>query len=212
MANNKDLSVMINDTKLNIRVGAIIKYQNKLLVERNKNVDFSVIPGGRIQTLETSLEALIRELNEELGIDLSNEKFELASLIENYFNFDNKKYHELYFVYKVELNENYNLNDGIKNLDNSDSSYYFLNPEELEKEKMRENIARVLNVDISQINIKATTEEGLGFTGEGLGISAQSICLLETVNNYDYRDNYNVDEMARGCAGCSGCAMNREKE
>lgn len=79
-------------------------------------------------------------------------------------------------------------------------------------EKMRENIARVLNVDISQINIKATTEEGLGFTGEGLGISAQSICLLETVNNYDYRDNYNVDEVARGCAGCSGCAMNREKE
>lgn len=43
---------------------------------------------------------------------------------------------------------------------------------------MRENISEVLNIDIDQINIKATTEEGLGFTGESLGISSQSICLL----------------------------------
>ena len=40
---------------------------------------------------------------------------------------------------------------------------------------MRKNIADALNIDIDQINIKATTEEGLGFTGEMLGISAQSI-------------------------------------
>lgn len=40
---------------------------------------------------------------------------------------------------------------------------------------MRKNIADALNIDIDQVNIKATTEEGLGFTGEMLGISAQSI-------------------------------------
>lgn len=44
--------------------------------------------------------------------------------------------------------------------------------------KMRKNIAKTLNIDLDQINIKATTEEGLGFTGSGLGISSQSICLL----------------------------------
>lgn len=46
-------------------------------------------------------------------------------------------------------------------------------------ESMRENVAKALCVDVSRINIKATTEEGLGFTGSGQGISAQAICLLE---------------------------------
>lgn len=43
---------------------------------------------------------------------------------------------------------------------------------------MRKNIAEALDIDINQINVKATTEEGLGFTGSKLGISSQSICLL----------------------------------
>ena len=46
-------------------------------------------------------------------------------------------------------------------------------------EKMRENIANILNTDIENISIKATTEEKLGFTGEGLGISSHAVCLLE---------------------------------
>lgn len=45
-------------------------------------------------------------------------------------------------------------------------------------EKMRKNIANVLNTHIDNISVKATTEEGLGFTGTKQGISAQSICLL----------------------------------
>ncbi|MGL5067372.1 MAG: 2-C-methyl-D-erythritol 2,4-cyclodiphosphate synthase [Sarcina sp.] len=43
---------------------------------------------------------------------------------------------------------------------------------------MRENIARVLEIEVDQINVKATTEEGLGFTGSMEGISSQSIALL----------------------------------
>ncbi|WP_055071606.1 2-C-methyl-D-erythritol 2,4-cyclodiphosphate synthase [Clostridium massiliamazoniense] len=45
-------------------------------------------------------------------------------------------------------------------------------------EKMRVNIAKALNISINQVNVKATTEEGLGFTGEMKGIAAQSIALL----------------------------------
>ncbi len=44
---------------------------------------------------------------------------------------------------------------------------------------MREKIAEALCIDINQINIKATTEEHLGFTGRGEGISSQAICLLK---------------------------------
>ena len=44
--------------------------------------------------------------------------------------------------------------------------------------KMRENIARTLGVDTDAVSIKATTEEGLGFSGEKLGIAAHAVCLL----------------------------------
>ena len=46
---------------------------------------------------------------------------------------------------------------------------------------MRENIARVLNVAVDQVNVKATTEEHLGFTGHGSGMACHAVCLLENL-------------------------------
>ncbi len=45
-------------------------------------------------------------------------------------------------------------------------------------EEMRENTAEALDISVGQVSIKATTEEGLGFTGSGEGIAAQAVCLL----------------------------------
>ena len=59
---------------------------------------------------------------------------------------------------------------------------------------MNENVANALGIELSQVNIKATTEEGLGFTGSGEGISAQAICLLSGVRDFT--------EPACGCAQC----------
>ena len=48
--------------------------------------------------------------------------------------------------------------------------------------EMRANIARVMDVDVSRVSVKATTEEKLGFSGRKEGVKAYSVCLLEEVN------------------------------
>lgn len=49
-------------------------------------------------------------------------------------------------------------------------------------QKMRANIARALDMEISEVSVKATTEEGLGFSGEKLGIAAHAVCLIEAID------------------------------
>lgn len=73
---------------------------------------------------------------------------------------------------------------------------------------MRQNIADALKIEISQVNVKATTEEGLGFTGNGEGISAQAICMLTSP-----AELYDRDVVRSGnCAACPGCAGKAAEE
>lgn len=86
------------------------------------------------------------------------------------------------------------------------------------REQMKKNIAKALKISENQICVKATTEEGLGFTGRGEGMAAQAIVLLNTVENYMY--DYNLSEIMadneeatkRNCINCSGCIRKVEEE
>ena len=60
--------------------------------------------------------------------------------------------------------------------------------------------------EMLEVNIKATTEEGLGFTGKKEGISAQAICCISKA-----LDLMPDDRIAGGCSGCPGCAKNAEE-
>ncbi len=84
-------------------------------------------------------------------------------------------------------------------------------------DEMNENVANALHIEPDQVNIKATTEEGLGFTGAGEGISAQAICMLKTTADFledSLMTTRTVTADANGkleetgedrCANCSGC-------
>ena len=82
----------------------------------------------------------------------------------------------------------------------TDPNYKGANSLELLFQVGKLNIARALKIPVGRVSVKATTEEGLGFTGEGLGISAQAICLLTTVENYMYEEA----PKSTGCGGCCG--------
>ena len=67
---------------------------------------------------------------------------------------------------------------------------------------MRENIAKTLNIEVGRVNVKATTEEGLGFTGTGEGISSQAVCSLSSMFAYSVEKTKTNPAC---CAGCKGC-------
>lgn len=131
-----DIALKIDDIFLNIRVGIIFKYQNKVLIEiRKDRVGNSVIPGGRLKIDEYRFEALRREIKEEMGIILDDKRIIYKDTIEEFFNFDNKKYHELFFVYEYVMDDDFyqELLKVKENKDNNTTEYIFVSYDEFDE-------------------------------------------------------------------------------
>ena len=96
-----DLCLDVGEYKLNIRAGGVFIHNNKILTHKDINKDHYALPGGRIEIGENSKETIKREIQEELGKEIEITGY--IATIENFFEMDNKKYHELYFLNKVEF-------------------------------------------------------------------------------------------------------------
>lgn len=96
-----DLTLEVEDYVLNIRAAGVFMHNDKVLIHNNVNSDHCCLPGGRIEIGENSQEAIKREIKEEMGKDI--EIIDYIATIENFFEMKNKKYHEIFFLYKVEF-------------------------------------------------------------------------------------------------------------
>lgn len=94
-----DIKIKDKDLKFKVRVSGILIVNNKILVSKYSN-DSYCLPGGYIQLGETSVDAIKRELREELDIDVKIERF--MGISENFFtNIRNEKTHGIDFYYQV---------------------------------------------------------------------------------------------------------------
>ncbi len=96
-----DVSIMIGNHKFNYRVSAIFRNGNKILLHHGLKSDHYTLPGGRVKDGETTKQALKREMEEEMGYNVSI--LRPVSFMENMFNLDDKDYHELLVTYEAQF-------------------------------------------------------------------------------------------------------------
>lgn len=100
------ISYVEDSKKFNFRVGGIITdpKQKKILLHRLSNYNFWLLPGGRVELLEGTEDAIKRELKEELGINALTDR--LVAITESFFDMKDVTYHEIAFNYLMKIPEN----------------------------------------------------------------------------------------------------------
>lgn len=104
-----DICFVLDNNKFNYRVAALVRNGNKILLHKSNKDEFYAFPGGRVKIGESSNETLKREFKEEIGENIDVKRF--VGIVENFFEYNQKEYHELMLVFDVEFNnkELYNL-------------------------------------------------------------------------------------------------------
>lgn len=131
-----DLAIKVNEIKLNIRAAGVIIHNGKILLHKGKKANHYALIGGHVRIGENSQETLKREIKEELGKEVEITGY--IATIENFFELNGQKYHEIMFVYKAEFCDEHDkkIEYTMKNMEGgieSDIHYEWINIEELEK-------------------------------------------------------------------------------
>lgn len=105
------------NTKFNFRVALIATNINKILLQKSDKDNYWSLIGGRVKLNEDTKSAVIREVLEETGVTLENNKLNLIKVIENFFIYKETRFHEILYIYKVENNEDLSRMHEFKTLD-----------------------------------------------------------------------------------------------
>ena len=151
MGSIRDINVNIENVNFVCRSCAIIINNNKILFQKRKADKFWALPGGKIEILETTAEAVKREIKEELGIE-NIEVGDVLSVTENFFEWNGNKVHQYLFTHKVSLNDN--IYDNIESEFNGkeegkDVVFKWIKKEDITNEKIKPDyvIDQLLNID-----------------------------------------------------------------
>ena len=131
------ITIKDEKSRFGVRVAAIIynKDMSKVFMQRQGSHDFFMFPGGRLEIHEDAQNAIMRELNEELGI--KENEVSLKYISENFISFPKQQYHEIgfYFVTKIDEEKyNYFSNNEYNSLDETNdgkSKFRWISSEEL---------------------------------------------------------------------------------
>ena len=96
-----DITIDVEDYKLNVRGSVLIEHNGKILAHRNINSNHYALVGGRVEIGEDSETTVKREIMEELGKKIEVTGY--VATIENFFEMKGSKYHEILFVHKGEF-------------------------------------------------------------------------------------------------------------
>lgn len=119
-----DITIDVDDYKLNVRAAGVMIHNDKILVHKNVNSDHYALIGGRVEIGENSVDTVKREIKEELGKDIKITGY--ISTIENFFEMKGSKYHEIMFVHKIEFinEEDKKIEYTMKNIEGKDYLQY----------------------------------------------------------------------------------------
>ena len=143
-----DLSIVLDDIKLNIRACGIMIHDNKLLVHNNTNESHVALVGGRVKIGENSEDTLKREIFEEMGKEI--EILEFVSTIENFFEADDMPYHEIMFVYKIDFKDENDkkITETIKNVEGQDElKYDWIDLDKIDEYPLKPDILKELLIN-----------------------------------------------------------------
>lgn len=96
-----DITIDVEEYRLNMRVAGLIIHNNKLLVHRDIREKYVTLIGGRVAFGENSVDTIKREIEEELGKQVEVIKY--IGTIENFFKANARKYHEILLVHQIEF-------------------------------------------------------------------------------------------------------------